>query len=146
MNNQSAIHNPKSAIRRIEYIAHPIGGDVKRNVEKLLAIVQEIHVKEPDVIPFVPYLADVITLHDADKLQRNRGLSNCRHIIRATDIKCIRLYGDEITEGMIMEIQEHIKKGAMVRAMNRKVKKQLEHLVRNHTIVMNIKLHNNGKG
>lgn len=36
------------------YIAHPVSGDVKGNVEKIIAIVRHINLTEPDIVPFVP--------------------------------------------------------------------------------------------
>jgi len=49
---------------RICYIAHPISGDVKGNIKKVIKIVREINLAHPDVVPFVPYLSDLYALDD----------------------------------------------------------------------------------
>ncbi len=59
---------------RIAYIAHPIGGDVKNNLASIRKIVREINLFEADTVPFVPYYADVVSMDDNVKSERERGL------------------------------------------------------------------------
>ena len=52
---------------KIAYIAHPVAGDVSGNIEKILKIVRDINLTMPDVVPFVPYMADLLAMND-DKI------------------------------------------------------------------------------
>jgi len=92
----------------IAYIAHPVGGDVAGNIEKILKIVREININEPDVVPFVPYLADLYALNDDIPEERNRGIKNGLSLIEAGFITECRLYGDRISAGMSAEIKQFI--------------------------------------
>jgi hypothetical protein len=89
---------------RVIYIAHPIGGDVKGNVERILRIVAEINLTMPDVVPFVPYLPDVLALDDSDPILRERCISNDRELFDRRAMDAVWLYGDRISTGMAAEI------------------------------------------
>lgn len=92
---------------RIVYIAHPIGGDVENNLASLRRIIRNINAYEPNTVPFCPYYADVVSLNDNDPSQRARGLKNDMGILsRAGMVDEVRLYGDAITQGMKMEIEQ----------------------------------------
>ena len=97
---------------RIAYIAHPVGGAVGANLEKIREIVRYINYSEPNVVPFVPYYADVVSLNDSNPHDRSRGFKNGEAIfIRPGVIDELRLYGSHISTGMKQEI-------ILARAMN----------------------------
>lgn len=88
---------------KVVYIAHPIGGDVYENLEKIKHIVRCVNLKEKDTIPFVPYYSDVVSMDDENPIERAKGLKNNLHLIQYCDE--LRLYGDKISKGMISEIE-----------------------------------------
>lgn len=88
---------------KVVYIAHPIGGDVQNNIVKILAIVKEINLTMPDVVPFVPYLADVMALDDNLPEHRARGIKNNSHWFEKRLIDELWVYGD--SPGVRAEIQ-----------------------------------------
>lgn len=51
--------------KKIIYIAHPIGGDIKGNLEKVGEIYRHLSLYRPDVIPFAPYIATIACLDDS---------------------------------------------------------------------------------
>lgn len=89
---------------KIVYIAHPIGGDVEGNLKKILAIVRQINLTEPDVVPFVPYFVDCHALNDGVPEERDRGIKNDREFFIRRVFDELRLYGDRISPGMSAEI------------------------------------------
>lgn len=93
-----------SKSNRITYIAHPISGDIEGNVKKILDIVREINLNEPEVIPFVPYLADVLSLDDSMPDQRKRGINNNSVYLNSGIISELRVYGEKISKGVAEEI------------------------------------------
>lgn len=89
---------------KIAYIAHPIGGDVENNLAKIRAIVREINLTEPDVVPFAPYYADCVSLDDSNPAERTRGIRNDMALFQRGVIDEVRLYGERISNGMSEEI------------------------------------------
>jgi len=90
---------------KIVYIAHPIGGDVTANLEKIIAIVRKINLEQPEIVPLVPYFADCIALDDDNPAQRAKGLSNGQAVLESGMIKEVWLYGPRVSAGMWDEIQ-----------------------------------------
>lgn len=90
---------------KIVYIAHPIGGDVSRNIWKVEQRVAYINRHEPNVVPFAPYLVDLRVLNDDDPDDRARGMRNNEALLRSGAVDELRLYGERLTDGMIAEIQ-----------------------------------------
>lgn len=90
--------------KTIAYIAHPVQGDVAGNIEKILAIVKDINFMYADVVPFVPYLADLMALDDSVPEERARGISNGTTILKSGLVNELWLYGRKITTGMKAEI------------------------------------------
>lgn len=88
--------------KKIIYIAHPIGGDVELNVAKVLAIVKDLNMSGLPIVPFAPYIVDVLALDDNDPDQRARGFENNRDLLNWVDE--IWLYGGRISIGMQREI------------------------------------------
>jgi hypothetical protein len=91
-------------MNKIVYIAHPISGDIQGNIQKILNIVKEINFTEPNIVPFAPYLVDVMALDDNDPEQRKRGISNNVAYFQSGIIKELRVYGDFISKGVAEEI------------------------------------------
>jgi hypothetical protein len=90
---------------KICYIAHPIGGDVKNNIKKVLEICRHINLNTSNVVPFVPYLSDLYCLDDNSPAERERCLKNGLFMLKKGFIDEIWLYGDRISNGMRSEIE-----------------------------------------
>lgn len=90
---------------KIAYIAHPIGGDVEGNLEKIKEIVRDINLKEFDVVPFAPYFVDCCAMDDSNPVERARGIKNDTHLMNSGFIDELRLYGNKISAGMRHEIE-----------------------------------------
>jgi hypothetical protein len=89
---------------KIVYIAHPISGDVEGNLVSIRKIVKHINENIPDVIPFVPYYSDVVSLDDAIPEQRNRGMSNNSEYFTRNIIDELWICFPKISKGMQAEI------------------------------------------
>ena len=61
---------------KIVYIAHPIGGDVENNLEKVRQIVRKLNLERQDIVPFAPYWLDCHALDDNNPQERERGIKN----------------------------------------------------------------------
>jgi len=109
---------------KITYIAHPIGGDVKNNIERVLSIIKEINLTEPDVLPFAPYIVDLMALDDNIPEQRQRGIKNNAHLFTCVDE--LRLYGDRISEGMQEEMSIARDYGIPMTPMTEEIKEILK--------------------
>ena len=113
---------------KIVYIAHPIGGNVVRNLEALAKVIREINLAEPEVVPLAPYYADVLALDDNDPAERARGLENGRCVLKSGAIREVWLYGDGITRGMLGEIKEAFKLGIPVYGKTKMTRMQMSSL------------------
>lgn len=89
---------------KIVYIAHPIAGDVHGNIEKILKIVKEINMTREDVVPFAPYITDILALDDSIPEQRERGIKNDIALLRCGVVDELWIYGPKISGGMKAEI------------------------------------------
>ena len=58
---------------KIAYIAHPISGDVKENIKKIINIIRTVNLEEPLTVPFAPYIPDCIALNDTDIYKNNEN-------------------------------------------------------------------------
>lgn len=90
---------------KIVYIAHPIAGDVHGNVERILQIVKEINMTREDIVPFAPYITDVLALDDSNFVERDRGIRNDIAILRAGIVDELWVYGPKVSGGMQAEIE-----------------------------------------
>lgn len=90
---------------KVVYIAHPIGGDVENNIEKVLGIIKEINLNYSDVVPFAPYIVDCLALDDNDLRQRERGIKNDIELFNRGFINEVWLYGDRVSKGMLEEVK-----------------------------------------
>ena len=111
---------------KIAYIAHPIAGDVKGNIAKVLKIVREINLTEPDTVAFAHYIVDLHALDDNTPEERERGIKNDTALIKAGFITECRLYGDRISSGMQDEIDLFRSLGVEIIPMTKETKKCLK--------------------
>lgn len=103
---------------KIAYIAHPIGGDVEANLEKIQDIARQINLEEPETVPFAPYYLDCICMDDSNPAERRRGMKNNTLLMLRGFIDELRLYGERISPGMADEIRLAHNLGINIRAMN----------------------------
>lgn len=90
---------------RIIYIAHPISGDVEANLNDLRRIVRIINLKYADIVPFVPYYCDVVSLCDSVDIERKRGMRNNETLLKSNIVSELWLTGDRISNGMRIECE-----------------------------------------
>jgi hypothetical protein len=88
---------------RIVYIAHPISGDVKGNLRKIYSIIRKINMEEPDIVPFAPYVSDLLSLDDNIPEERARGFDNNKAFFEKGIVEELRLYGVRRSYGMLEE-------------------------------------------
>jgi hypothetical protein len=110
---------------RIAYIAHPISGDVAGNLEAIKKIVREINLSEPDVVPFVPYFSDCVSMDDTVLEERERGIRNDVAILNSGVVDDVRLYGHKFSEGMRHEVELAERLGIPVVVMSEAVRQQM---------------------
>ena len=110
---------------RIVFVAHPIGGDVENNLAKIRAIVREINLEEPEVVPFVPYYADCVSMDDAIPAERERGIKNDTELLKRGFVDEVRLYGDRISNGMNAEMMLAIECGIPVVAKTKETENMM---------------------
>ena len=84
------------------FIGHPIGGDIRGNVEKVLKICEEMHTK--DVVPVAPYLVSLQYLDDNIIEDRELGMEANHECFRRRYVDELWLFGDRISLGMRKEI------------------------------------------
>lgn len=99
---------------KIVYLMHAIGGDVQKNVHDLLDIIRDINLHEPNVVPFAPYVPDVLALDDSNIQHRARGIQNDTEIIKRGFIDEAWAVGETLSEGMKAEIELFNKLGIPV--------------------------------
>jgi len=100
---------------KIVYIAHAIGGDIEANLADLRRILRIINLNiHPlkvsigfdfsDVIPIVPYYADIVSLDDNNPEERSRGIENDKALIETGVFDELWLTGSKISFGMSCEV------------------------------------------
>lgn len=90
--------------KKIVYIAHPIGGDVESNLKSIQEIYKAISLNHPDVIPFCPYYATVMSLDDTDPDQRQIGMNHNKALFEAGIIDELWWF-ERISNGVGQEIK-----------------------------------------
>ena len=85
------------------FVAHPISGDVKGNIKKVLAICEDIHTDK--IIPVAPYLVSLQYLNDEVIEDRELGISANLVCFRRGFIDELWLFGDKISSGMEGEVR-----------------------------------------
>lgn len=104
---------------KIVYIAHPISGNVKENLKKIVRIARNINLEESETVPCANYFLDCYTLNDDIPTERERGIKNGTALMKKCFYDEIRLYGDRISKGMYNEISMAHKLGIPVVPMTR---------------------------
>jgi hypothetical protein len=124
--SREIISNSTKTASKIAYICHPIAGDVDGNLSKILGIVKDININEPETVPFAPYISDVMAIDDSNTNYRNRGIKNDRTIIGRQFIDECRVYGDRISDGMRNELFMFFDQGVPVLAMTEEMKEAIQ--------------------
>lgn len=83
------------------FIAHPLRGDVAKNIKKVRAICKELH--SDTLIPYAPYLATVQYLNDNILEERVLGMEANHEMFIRGFVDELWLYGDRISNGMTIE-------------------------------------------
>lgn len=89
---------------KIAYIAHPISGDIESNLADLRRIVKKVNTEYPEVVPFVPYYVDIVSLDDNIPEERERGIKNDKAILMSGCVDELWVTGTRISTGMNHEI------------------------------------------
>ena len=110
--------------RKTVFVAHPISGDIKENMKRVLKICAQIH--SPHVIPVAPYLAALQYLNDEVVEDRRLGIDANHECFRRKYVDELWLYGDRISTGMRGEIELAIQHGIPVIPKTEETKHDLE--------------------
>ena len=93
----------------IVYIAHRISAPTREGIEANLAdirrIVRRINMEQMDIVPFVPYYCDIVSMDDNVPAERERGIWNDTEILRSGIVDQLWLTGDSISTGMTTEAE-----------------------------------------
>lgn len=89
---------------KLAYIAHPIGGNVVANIQKIIDICKEIHLRDDNVIPFAPYLISLQYLDDSIPEERALGIKTSEEYFKRKVFDELWVYG-ELTRGVKKEIE-----------------------------------------
>ena len=88
--------------KKTVFVGHPVGGNIKGNIEKVLKICSEVHTKE--IIPVAPYLISLQYLNDGAIEDRELGMEANHECFRRRYVDELWLFGDRISPGMEKEI------------------------------------------
>ena len=100
------------------YIAHPISGDVEKNIQSVLKICREVHLESNDIIPFAPYITTLQYLKEEVSEERILGLGANTMLFERRVMDELWLCGDRISKGMTQEILLCIEHGIHIRCYN----------------------------
>lgn len=89
----------------IIYVAHPIGGDVARNIQLVENECGKIFQNQPGITPIAPYLFALKFLNDTDPSDRLRGISINKEYFTRGFIDEVWLFGNRLSDGMWEEVQ-----------------------------------------
>lgn len=98
--NNKQLNNMK---KKIVYIAHPIGGDIEANLKSIQEIYAVISRTRPDVIPFCPYYATVMSLDDSVSGDRLLGMEHNKAFFEHGVIKEMWWF-NRVSDGIAQEI------------------------------------------
>lgn len=91
--------------KKIVYIAHPISGDLRNNCLRVVQLVEAINRKYQLVLPFAPYIVDILALDNDKEEDKKRGMENNFELLRRDFIDEMWVFGDVISEGVSQEIE-----------------------------------------
>lgn len=103
---------------KIVYIAHPISGNIKGNLNDVKNIIKGINIQMPDVLPFAHYFVDCHALNDDIPEEREKGIKNDIALLEAGFIDEMWLYGCRISSGMRAEIELARKLNIPIKSMS----------------------------
>jgi len=95
------------------YIAHEYGGK-QENLEKVEAIIRDIVLNQPDVIPVCQWYALVKSLNDSDEYERAMGMRATTALLRKGIIHELWIYGSKISRGVDDEIHYAVNNGITI--------------------------------
>lgn len=101
---------------KVCYIAHPISGNIEENLADIRRIVRRINLEQPDIVPFVPYYVDIVSLNDDVPAERERGIKNDVHIMTSGLVDEVWLTGTKISYGM--KCEEAVANGLKIPVIN----------------------------
>lgn len=96
----------------VAYLAHPVGGDVEKNLEAAKAMYRHYTVIFPWVALVAPWITECELWDDADPEQRRAGLERCKAVVA----KCDELWlcGPRVSEGMAIECEAAMAAGVVM--------------------------------
>ncbi len=106
------------------FIGHPISGDVRANVAKVLKICTEVHTK--DITPVAPYLISLQYLNDEIVEDRELGMEANHECFRRRYVDELWLFGEKISSGMRKEILLAREMGIPIIAKTEETRRDLE--------------------
>lgn len=125
MARKMAERSAKRVVKTI-FVAHPISGDIKGNMKKVLKICAEIHTR--NVIPVAPYLISLQYLNDEVVEDRELGMAANHECFYRGYVDELWLFGNRISSGMIEEIKLAREMGILVIAKTRGTQHDLKRL------------------
>ena len=116
--------------KKTVFVGHPIRGDTKGNIEKVLKICAEIHTK--DIIPVAPYLISLQYLNDEIVEDRELGMEANHECFHRRYVDELWLFGDRISAGMEKEILLAKEMNIPIVPKTKGVKRDLERFMLNY--------------
>lgn len=110
----------------ILYVAHPLGGDIEQNLERIADISHRIHTDDSKDVPFTPYVESLEYLDDGDPDQRALGMKKNEKFFRRQTMDEIMLAGPELSSGMRQELEWAEENNVPVRLWNQDLRQELE--------------------
>ncbi len=99
---------------KLVYVAHPLAGDIAKNIAKTKRWLRWIYQSFPDVAPIAPWVVDADgVLDDTNPSDRERGIKTDLTVIRRCDE--IWLVGGRISFVMQAEMYEAERTGVSIR-------------------------------
>lgn len=112
--------------KKTVFIGHPISGDIKGNIEKVLKICMEVHTKH--IIPVAPYLVSLEYLNDDVVEDRELGMEANHECFHRHYVDELWLFGDRISSGMRQEVSLAKKMGIPVIPKTEGTRRDMERL------------------
>lgn len=119
------------------FVAHPIKGDIKGNLKKVLEICEGIHSKK--IVPVAPYLVSLQYLNDNVVEDRELGIIANKECFYRRYVDELWLFGERISSGMEEEVRLAFMIGIKVIAKTQETKRALRKMKRTPEIKKFIK-------
>lgn len=115
--------------KKLVYIAHPISGNIKSNIQNVLAVCRRIHFTESDVIPLAPYVTALQYLDDDISKERQMGFEANHEMFKRGTFDEMWLSGKKISGGMQKEIEWCVDNNIPVKCYDDWLEKQLKEVL-----------------